>query len=300
MRISRFEVLQEIGRGPESVVYEVRDVAPASAPTSAPATQRLALKLLTRAPMGAAPDQDASGPPEDLESIAAPRMRAARFRREFTALELFHHQNIVRVLELGEDEGLPFFTMELVEGMAPGQWLARVGGLQAPARNDALVLVLQQKLAALDEIHGRGMTHRGLYPDNFVVAADGTVKLMGFAWPHSLVSDDIARRTLMYISPEAASGRDVDRRADLYSIGVVLYELLAGRHPFESDSAVTLAFHHARTQPPDIATFNPKVHVGLQGVCERLLRKNPDERYQTAAEVIAALNALRAEQTLVH
>src|SRR5690606_12603237 len=148
---------------------------------------------------------------------------------------------------------------------------------------------------ALSAIHAHRIVHRDLKPDNILVSKAGVVKLMDFGIAKQLTahtehsSGGMVVGTFKYLSPEQALGADIDGRADLYCLGVILYALLAGRHPFYSENSVGYAYHHARKQPPAIERFNPEVDPALKGICERLIRKDPNDRFPTAEDLIAAL-----------
>ncbi|MCP4500200.1 MAG: protein kinase [Deltaproteobacteria bacterium] len=287
-RIGGFEVLGELGRGGMGVVYKVRD----------PDTGRLAaLKML---------------PPEALSRPDS----ALRFKREFRAMKRVQHPNVIRVHEAGTHDGCPFFTMEIVIGQDVRIWLddgppivPHLGPpppgklseeqrkrLNDPIRVRRLADVVNQVGLALGAIHQDRIVHRDLKPDNILVSHAGVVKLMDFGIAKQLQghseqsSGGMVVGTFKYLSPEQALGAEVDGRADLYCLGIILFELLAGRHPFYSENSVGYAYHHARKPPPDIERFNPAVHQGLKTICEKLIRKDANERYATAEDVIAAIH----------
>ena len=287
-KIGKFQIVAELGRGGMGIVYKVKD---------ARTGQLAALKMI---------------PPEALARADS----ELRFKREFRAMQRVEHPNVIRVFEAGTHEGCPFFTMELIEGKDIRRWLdgdepvvpsgkdpPPAGLLTEEQRrrlNDAvrtkkLAEAIVQVAYALAEIHRHRIVHRDLKPDNILVSKAGVVKLMDFgiakqlsaASEHS--SGGMVVGTFKYLSPEQALGAEVDGRADLYCLGIILYELLAGRHPFYSENSVGYAYHHARKPPPDIVKFNPEVHKGLKAVCERLIKKDPRERYPTADDVVAAI-----------
>lgn len=287
-QIGKFQVLAELGRGGMGIVYKVKD------PKSG---QLAALKMI---------------PPEALVRPDS----ALRFKREFRAMQRIEHPNVIRVFEAGTHESCPFFTMELIEGKDIKHWLdgdepVVPGGkdpppagvlsdeqrrrLNEPARVKKLADAIVQVAYALAEIHSHRIVHRDLKPDNVMVSKAGVVKLMDFgiakqlSGPSEHSSGGMVVGTFKYLSPEQALGADVDGRADLYCLGIIMYELLAGRHPFYSENSVGYAYHHARKAPPEISRFNPEVHKGLKLVCERLIKKDPRDRFPTADDVIAAI-----------
>jgi predicted ATPase/tRNA A-37 threonylcarbamoyl transferase component Bud32 len=286
--IGSYEVLGELGRGGMGIVYRVRDTTNG---------RHAALKIV---------------PPE---SLARPEA-ALRFKREFRAMQRVQHPNVIRVFEAGTHDGCPFFTMEVVDGQDIRCWLdgdepiVHNGGRPPPAGllaeeqrrrlNDSrrvrrLAEAIVQVGFALSSIHGHRIVHRDLKPDNILVSRAGVVKLMDFGIAKQLAahseqsSSGMVVGTFKYLSPEQALGADVDGRADLYCLGVILFELLAGRHPFYSENSVGYAYHHARKAPPPIDRFNPEVDPALKAICERLIEKDPNDRFATAEDLIAAL-----------
>ena len=287
-QIGKFKVLAELGRGGMGIVYKVKD---------SQSGQLAALKMVP------------------AEALVRPDS-AMRFRREFRSMQRIEHPNVIRVFEGGTHEGCPFFTMELVEGKEIRQWLdgddaivpsgkdppptgiltaEQRERLNEPVRVKKLADVIVQVAYALCEIHSHRIVHRDLKPDNVMVSKAGVAKLMDFgiakhlsaAGEHS--SGGMVVGTFKYLSPEQALGADIDGRADLYCLGIIMYELLAGRHPFYSENSVGYAYHHARKVAPDISRFNPEVHPGLKLICERLIRKDPRERFPTADDVISSI-----------
>ena len=287
-QIGKFQVLAELGRGGMGIVYKVKNEK---------SGQLAALKMI---------------PPEALVRPDS----ALRFKREFRAMQRVEHPNVIRVFEMGTHESCPYFTMELIEGKdvrhyLDGEEAVVPSGkdpppagmltedqrrrLNEPVRVKKLADAIVQVAYALAEIHSHRIVHRDLKPDNVMVSKAGVVKLMDFGIAKQLTSANehssggMVVGTFKYLSPEQALGADVDGRADLYCLGIILYECLAGRHPFYSENSVGYAYHHARKAPPDISRFNPEVHKGLKGVCERLIKKDPRERYPTADDVIVAI-----------
>ncbi|MFZ9889373.1 MAG: serine/threonine-protein kinase PknK, partial [Myxococcota bacterium] len=240
----------------------------------------------------------------------------ARFKREFRAMRRVQHPNVIRVFEAGTHDKCHYFTMEFVDGKDIHVWLDGpapiVPGRHRPPSSEPLTVEQRERLndptrlrrlaeavvqvgLALTAIHAHRIVHRDLKPDNILVSHAGVVKLMDFGIAKTLAqqsehsSSGMVLGTFKYLSPEQALGSDVDGRADLYCLGVILYELLAGRHPFYSENSVGYAFHHARNAPPPLRRFNPEVHPGLAAICERLLSKDPSDRYSTAEDVVDAI-----------
>lgn len=285
-RVDDYQILAELGRGGMGVVYRARDERTG---------QQVALKMLS---------------PE----AQTHQESALRFKREFRAIRRVVHPNVVRVFEAGEYRGSPYFSMELVDGCNIRRWLDGDeqlvhGGkdnppsgmlpeevrslLNGPERIRRLAEATVQVCFALSAIHAHRIVHRDLKPDNILVTPQGVVKLMDFGIAKQLTEQDgstsggMVVGTFKYLSPEQALGLDIDGRADLYCLGIVLYELLAGRHPFYSESSVGYAYHHARTEPYPVARFNPEVEPRIAALAERLLNKEPADRYPTADDLIA-------------
>ena len=289
-KIGNYRVVSELGRGGMGVVYRAIDER---------SGQEVALKMLA---------------PE----VQTHKDSALRFKREFRAIRRVVHPNVVRVFEAGAHQGTPYFSMELVEGQNIRHWLDGFPGLvhigkdppnDGPAESEKLAKLNEpervrriaeasiQVCFALSTIHAHRIVHRDLKPDNIMVTAGGVVKLMDFGIAKQLAehgpstSGGMVVGTFKYLAPEQALGLEVDGRSDLYCLGIVMFELLAGRHPFYSETSVGYAYHHARTPAPRLADFNPDVPPALADVVERCLRKDPEQRFANAEDLIAAAKA---------
>jgi serine/threonine protein kinase len=280
----KYEVLSKIGSGGMASVYKARHVA---------FGEVLALKLV-----GTRLAHD----PDFLK----------RFRNEAVITRRLHHPNAVRVEDLdATEDGRPFIVMEYVDGRSLRE-LVRTDGPQPLAR---AVAVARQVCAALAAAHALGITHRDIKPDNILLGRgpDGAehVKVLDFGIAKVRESTEgdgegyTPTRTGMivgtpqYISPEQAMGKrgdEVDGRADLYSLGVVLYEMVTGRLPFQSDTAMGMLLHHLQTAPtpPDLARPDLAIPAPLSDVLMRALQKDREQRYANAGEMLAALDAVAA------
>jgi serine/threonine protein kinase len=215
----------------------------------------------------------------------------ARFRQEAQILARLHHPNVVTVFDTGVDGGEGFIVMELVEGPTLRELLDREGRL-APERAAEIASALA---SALGFAHGHGVIHRDMKPGNVLFMPDGRVKLadMGIARllsPEALTATLTLRGTPRYISPEQARGDPVDSRADLYSLGCVLFEMLTGRTPFEGNLAA-LSYAHVNTPAPRVRSIDPAVPAGMDELVAAMLEKDPADRPQTGDDVQTSLDA---------
>ena len=261
-RVGRYRVISALGRGGMGGVLEVEDDA----------GKRYALK----APM------------QDLEGIDVAR----RFAREANALRLLDHPNLVAAVDVFSEAGRLYLVMEKVDG----ETLTNV------------LVITRQTLAGVGHAHAQGLVHRDLKPDNILlvdmggwervkIIDFGIVKLVGDVaaalGAEALTSTGVVFGTPRYMAPEQALGRVVDARADLYAIGIILYEMLAGRPPFDSDDAVTMLKMHAKAPPPPLPSVTgdaPWCTRPLMALVERTLAKSPERRYPDAAAMTAALD----------
>lgn len=225
----------------------------------------------------------------------------ARFRREAQSAASLNHPNIVAVYDTGEElvtgaDGraisVPFIVMEYVEGHTVKELIADGN----PVPIDEAVQIITGVLSALEYSHAAHLVHRDIKPGNIMLTNDGKVKVMDFGIARAL-SDSQATMTqtnavvgtAQYLSPEQARGEQVDARSDLYSTGVVLFELLTGRPPFKGDSAVAVAYQHVQQSPPVPSSVTPDVPEVLDRVVMKSLAKDRNERYATASSMLADL-----------
>ena len=215
-----------------------------------------------------------------------------RFEREARNSARLAHPGCVRVLDVGTTpDGHRFLAMELLEGPTLRE---RLGEGKLPARQAVAIAVAL--LDALDHAHARGVVHRDVKPENVLLVAGAPVLIdFGLSW--ALGDARVTRRgttvgSPSYLAPERALGEDGDHRADLYAVGVILYEMLAGRRPFAADTAIELAAMHAHHEPPLLPIAAPGVPLALAAIVHRALAKAPDARYPSAAAMREALAAL--------
>jgi eukaryotic-like serine/threonine-protein kinase len=263
----RYQVGELLGRGGMAEVHEGRDLR---------LGRRVAIKILK---------------PE----LARDPSFLARFRREAQSAAALNHPNIVAVYDTGEDvlgeaptaETVPFIVMELVEGITLKE-LLHSGNKLVPER---ALEITSGILAALDYSHRHGIVHRDIKPGNVMLTTTGAVKVMDFGIAratadagHTGTSTSSVLGTAAYLSPEQAQGLSVDSRSDLYSAGVVLFELLTRRPPFVADAPVAVAFAHVNEPPPVPSTLDPSLPSEVDPIVARALAKDPAQRYQTAVE----------------
>jgi beta-lactam-binding protein with PASTA domain/predicted Ser/Thr protein kinase len=225
--------------------------------------------------------------------FAADESFVERFRREASHAAGLQHPNVVAVYDRGNWDGTWYIAMEYIEGPTLKEIVRDRGPLAPELAADLVVQVLRAARYA----HRRGIVHRDLKPHNVILDEEGRVKVTDFgiarAGASEMTETGAIMGTAQYLSPEQAQGLAVDARSDLYSIGVLLYELLTGRVPFDAESAVTIALKHVSEPPVPPSELAPAVSPALEAVVERALAKDPAYRYADADEFIAALQAAR-------
>jgi serine/threonine-protein kinase len=216
-----------------------------------------------------------------------------RFRREASAAAGLQHPNVVGVFDRGEYDGTYYIAMEYL----PGRSLKELIRDDAPLDQLRAIDYAIQILQAASFAHRRGVIHRDFKPHNVIAADDGRLKVTDFGIARAGASEMTETGSIMgtaaYLSPEQAQGQRVGAPSDLYSIGVILYEMLTGRVPFAGDSAVSIALKHVSEEPPPLRQLRPDVHPRLEQAVGRALLKDPAQRYASADEFIAALEQAR-------
>ena len=221
-----------------------------------------------------------------------------RFRREARAAARLSHPNLVGVIDAGEDESRPYIVFEYVEGQTLKQCIQSKGGLEV----DEAVAYAIEIGRGLSAAHSRKLIHRDVKPQNVLIDPDGRAKVTDFGIARSLESEGLTATgrvlgTTDYVSPEQAMGEDADERSDVYSLGVVLYEMLSGEVPFRAETQVGVAMKHVNNPMPDIRAKRPEIPADVSGVISRATAKDRRDRYASVSEMVMDLETgLGAEE----
>jgi tRNA A-37 threonylcarbamoyl transferase component Bud32 len=265
----RYRLDAQIGAGGMSTVYRAFDTT---------LERRVAVKLMHR-------------------EIASDSDQLERFRREARSVAQLSHPHIVGVIDAGEEDGRPYIVFEYVEGETLKDRIRRMGRLPV----DEAIAYAIEITRALGAAHARGIVHRDIKPQNVLVDEEGSAKVTDFGIARSLdeeglTADGRVLGTTDYVSPEQALGHDVDGQSDIYSLGVVLYEMLTGDVPFHGENQVSVAMKHVREDLPDVQSVRPEVSARLAAVLDRMTEKDLERRHPDATAVEYDLeDALAAE-----
>jgi eukaryotic-like serine/threonine-protein kinase len=270
----RYELQSQVARGGTAQVYLARDII---------LGRPVALKVL-------------------FPELSTDSAFVERFRREAQAAASLSHPNIVPVYDWGESDDTYFIVMEYVDG----EPLSSIIHTQAPVNPGSAAQVAADIAKALTYAHRHGVVHRDVKPGNVLITADGQVKVTDFGIARAMgnLDDQVTQTGLVmgtatYFSPEQAQGLDVDGRSDIYSLGVVLYEMLVGRPPFIGDTPVAIAYQHVQETPPRPRALNPEIPVALEAIVLQAMAKLPAERYQSADDLRADLERFLRNQTVL-
>jgi len=266
--VSHYEIIEFIGAGGMGEVYLAEDTG---------LNRKVALKVL--------PAQFTFN--EDFK---------ARFRREAQAAASLNHPNIVTIHDVGEHQGRPFFVMEHIKGMG----LDEAMKCMSPTLDQMLEMFMHLG-EALDKAHSAGIVHRDIKPSNIMVDCDKQPKILDFGLAtvkggEKLTQAGSTLGTLGYMSPEQVRGEDIDSRSDLFSLGVVMYEVVAGRNPFERENRAAILSAITQSTPEPLARYKSDVPDELQRITSKLLEKDPSLRYQSAADMVSDLRRLAVSQ----
>ncbi|MEF9982938.1 MAG: Stk1 family PASTA domain-containing Ser/Thr kinase [Oscillospiraceae bacterium] len=255
----RYEILELIGVGGMANVYRARDVVDGKI---------VAVKILK-------------------SEFAENEEFLRRFKNESRAIAMLSHDNIVKVYDVSFTEKVHFIVMEFIDGITLKEYIEQQGKL---SWKEATYYTMQI-LKALSHAHDNGIVHRDIKPQNVMLLSDGTIKITDFGIARFARSEtktltDRAIGSVHYISPEQASGAVIDQRTDLYSVGVVLFEMLTGTLPFDADTPISVALKQIQAVPKRPRELNPEIPEGLEEIVMRAMQKSPSKRYQTAAEML--------------
>ena len=261
----RYQIIEELGKGGMGKVYKVYDTK---------IKEKVALKLIK---------------PE----IASDRESIDRFSNELRLARKIAQRNVCKMFDLGEAEGAHFITMEYVHGEDLKSVIQMTGSLNV----GAVLSIGKQVCDGLAEAHSLGVVHRDLKPQNIMIDKGGNAKIMDFGIARSLKERGITGASMMigtpeYMSPEQAEAKEVDQRSDIYSLGIILYEMATGRVPFEGETALSIAMKHKGEVPKNPKQLNPNIPDDLSGVILKCLEKDKTKRYQSAVEVHAELEKI--------
>src|SRR3989441_1177023 len=259
-KIGRYQIVSELGRGSMGVVYQAHD----------PVIGRMiAIKTMLTEGLGSA---------EFVEY-------KARFQREAQAAGVLAHPNIVTVYDFGEDNGLLYLAMEVLEG----QSLEKVVEAQNILPVETIIPIYEQVCSALHHAHTHNIVHRDVKPGNIMILSSGLVKVMDFGIAKMMSTGMTQAGQILgtpnYMSPEQVKGRPVDGRSDIFSLGVILYELLTGEKPFGGQNITTVIYKIINENPIPPRELDAAIHPGLSHITSKALAKNPDERYQACREL---------------
>lgn len=272
--IGKYEIVTELGRGGMGVVYKAWEES---------LRRHVAIKML-----GDRLTQD--------EAVVT------RFMREARSVADLSHPNVIQVFAVDTHEGKPYFAMEYIEGQSLSSLIEQEGKLK-PGR---ALAILKETASGLSAAHNKGVVHRDIKPDNIMLTEHGGVKVLDFGIAQledqnsKLTGTGMAIGTPNYVSPEVCLAQEVDNRSDLFSLGVVFYEMLTGDKPFEAESPLQMMTNVVHSEVPDITKLNSDVEPRLRSILDHLLSKNPDDRYQSAGQLLEDIDSYQANAMPAH
>jgi serine/threonine-protein kinase len=263
-QLGHYDVVSELGRGGMGVVYKGYEAS---------LNRYVAIKVLA-------------------DSLAHDASVKERFLREARSMASLNDQHIIQIYFIGDDDGQTFFVMEFVDGESLGSVLKR----ERKLKPEQAAKIIYQTALGLSTAHDKGVIHRDIKPGNLMLTARGSVKIADFGI--ALTTQDFSKKltstgefvgTPGYLSPEVCLGKPVDQRSDIFSLGIVMFECLAGRMPFTDESPLGLMLEVVKAEIPDVCTLNSEVDAELSRVLTRMIAKDPAERYQSCHELVAEL-----------
>jgi serine/threonine protein kinase/tetratricopeptide (TPR) repeat protein len=262
---NRYEVIEELGKGGMGKVYRVFDKT---------IKEEVALKLIN---------------PE----IAGAERTIERFSNELKLARKIAHRNVCRMFDLDEEKGTHFITMEYV----PGESLKSMIGMMGQLSAAQAILLAKQVCEGLAEAHRLGVVHRDLKTSNIIIDKEGNARIMDFGIARSLKEKGITGAGVMigtpeYMSPEQVEAEEVDKRSDIYSLGIILYEMVTGKLPFEGETALSIALKHKTETPLEPKQFNAQIPEDLNRVIIKCIEKDREKRYQETEELLAELSKI--------
>ncbi|NIM59206.1 MAG: protein kinase [Candidatus Aminicenantes bacterium] len=254
----RYQIIEELGKGGMGKVYKVHDTE---------IKEKVALKLLK-------------------SEIALDEKTIERFRNEIRLARKIAHKNVGRMFDLGKGEGTYFITMEYVSGQDLKGLIRQTGKLAI----ETTISIAKQVCEGLEEAHKQGVVHRDLKPSNIMIDREGNVRIMDFGIARSIKTKGLTGAGVMigtpeYMSPEQAEAKAVDHRSDIYSLGIILYEMVTGMLPFEGDTPLSIAMKHKSEKLKAPKLLNPQIPDDLNSLILKCLEKSKTDRYQAAEEV---------------
>ncbi len=269
----RYEIIEEVGRGGMAIVYLAKCLV---------LNRYVAIKVLR-------PEYR-----EDEEFIK-------RFKIEAQSAGNLSHQNIVSVYDVGNENDTEYIVMEYVEGITLKQYLSAKGVLPEKEAVD----FASQICAGLEYAHKKGIVHKDIKPENILITKEGILKITDFGIAKALnqgtiTTGGMAMGSVHYFSPEQARGSFVDAKTDIYSLGVILYEMATGKRPFDGDSAISVAMQHIESEPVRPAIINPNISPSLDAVILKAMKKDTYERYQSATQMLIDLKKVSVGSGVNH
>lgn len=269
---NRYRIMKTIGVGGMAVVFQAYDLAEKGT---------VAVKMLR-------------------EDIASDEAQVRRFVNESKAVAMLSHPNVVKIFNISVRSHIKFIVMEYIEGITLKDYMTRKGVLSF----GEIISYTEQILHALEHAHSKGVVHRDIKPQNIMLLKNGVIKVMDFGIAklpnaETLTLTDKAIGTVFYISPEQAEGKVIDRRSDLYSLGVMMYEMACGKLPFYDESPITVALKQINDDPTPPRSINPSIPRGLEQITLSAMEKDPEARFQSATQMLRQIARLKADPGIV-